>query len=93
MVKFTSNHHQNYLFQITKQNKTMKAVTNIKFLGSELDKHMNWKNHTVKVLPKVSSARYAVRYMYHFSSLTALKAVYFVYFHSVMEYGVIFWCN
>ena len=89
IVKFTFNHLQNYLFQITYQNKTMKAATNIKFL----EKHMNWKNHTVKLLPKVSRAHYAVRYMYHFSSLTTLKTVHFACFHSIMEYGIIFWGN
>jgi hypothetical protein len=70
IVKFSSNHLQNDLFQITYQNKSMKAATNIKFLGLELDKHMNWKNHIVKILPKMSSACYAVRTTYHFSSST-----------------------
>jgi hypothetical protein len=30
----------------------MKEANNIKFLGLELDKHMNWKNHIGKMLPK-----------------------------------------
>jgi hypothetical protein len=92
-VKFSSNHLQNYLFQITNQNKTMQAASNIKFLGLELDQHMNWKNHILKILPKMSRACYAVRSMYHFSSLTTLTMVYFAYFHSAMEYGIIFWGN
>jgi hypothetical protein len=37
-VKVSSNPLQNYLFQIIYQNKTMKAATNIKFLGLQLDK-------------------------------------------------------
>jgi hypothetical protein len=41
----------------------------------------------------MSSACYAVRSMYHFSSLTMLKMIYFAYLHSVMEYGIIFWGN
>jgi hypothetical protein len=93
IVKFSSNHLQNDLFQIAYKNKTMKAATNIKFLGLELYKHMNWKNHIVKIQPKMSSSCYAVTSMYYFSSLTTLKTVYFAYFHSVMKYGVIFWSN
>jgi hypothetical protein len=45
-VKFSSIHLQNDHIQITYQNKTMKEATNIKFLWLELDKYMNWKNHT-----------------------------------------------
>jgi len=41
IVKISSNHLQNHLFQITYQNKTMKEATNITLLGL----YMNWKNH------------------------------------------------
>jgi hypothetical protein len=71
----------------------MEAATNITFLGLDLDKHMNWKNHIVKILPKISSACYTVRAIYHFSSLTTLKTVYCAYFCSIMEYGIIFCGN
>jgi hypothetical protein len=92
-VKFSSNHLQNDLFQITHQNKTRMEATNIKFLGLELGKHMNWKNHIVNIVQKISTRCYAVRAVYHFHSLTTLKMVYFAYFHSIMEYGIIFWGN
>jgi hypothetical protein len=45
-VKFSSNHLQNDQFQITYQNKTINTATNIAFLWLELDKYMNWYNHT-----------------------------------------------
>jgi hypothetical protein len=51
----------------------------------------HWKNYIVKLLPKMSSACYTIRSMYHFSSLTMVKMIYFAYFHSIMEYGIIFW--
>jgi hypothetical protein len=69
----------------------MEAATNIKFFSLELEMHMRWKTHIAKMLPKINSACYAVRTMYHFSSLTMLKMVCFAYFHSIMEYGIIFW--
>jgi hypothetical protein len=50
----------------------MKVANNIKFLGLELDEHMNWKNHIGKILPKMSSACYVIRSMYHLSSKTTL---------------------
>ena len=85
IVTFSSNHLQNYLFQITYKNKTMKEATNIKFFGSELGKCMNWKNHIEKILPGMSSEGYTVRSMYYFSCMTTQKMIYFAYFHSVME--------
>jgi hypothetical protein len=71
----------------------MEGATNIKFLGLELDMQMSWKTHIAKILPKMSSACYTITTMYHFSRLTTLKTVYFACFHSVMEYGIIFWGN
>jgi hypothetical protein len=69
----------------------MKEANNIKFLGLELDKYMNWKNHIGKILPIMSSECYVIRSMYHLSSKTTLKMIYFAYFHSVMEYRIAFW--
>jgi hypothetical protein len=80
IVKFTENHLQNNLFQITYQTKMMKEATNIKFLGLELDRCVNQKHHIEKILPKMSSACYAVRSTYHFSSVTMLKMIYFADF-------------
>ena len=93
IVKFSSNHLQNDLFQITYQNRTMTEATNTEFLGLELDKYMNWTNQTENVLQKMSSACYAVRSMYHVSRITTIKMIYFAYFHSIMDYGNIFCGN
>jgi hypothetical protein len=41
IVKISSNHLQNDLFQITYENKTMKEAINITLLWL----FMNWKNH------------------------------------------------
>jgi len=67
-----------------------KEVTNIKFLGLGLDKNTEWKTHVQLMIAKMSSACYAVTYMYSFSDMTTLKIVYFVYFPCIMEYGIIF---
>ena len=64
---------------------------NSKFLGLELDKNINWKNHVQKIIPKLKSASYLVRRMYPYCNLHTLKMIYFAYFNTVMEYGVSFW--
>jgi len=75
MIKFCTNHLLNNQQQCLNDNYLINEVTNIRFLGLELDNNMNWKNHVVKILPKLSRACYAVRAMYCFSSLNMLKMI------------------
>jgi hypothetical protein len=91
IMKFTSNTRQNEIFHIIYQNRLLTGTNNTKFLGLELDKNVNWKNHIQKILPKLSSACYLIRRMYSFCNLNTLMMIYFAYFHSVMEFGIIFW--
>jgi len=93
MVKFCINHSLYNQQQSRTDNYLKYEVTNIRLLELELDNNMNWKNHVTKILPKLSRACYAVRTMYSFSSLNTLKMIYFAYFHSVINYGIIFWGN
>ena len=93
MIKFCTNHLLNNQQQCPTDNYLINEVTNIRFLGLKLDNNMNWKNHVVKTLPKLSRACHAVRAMYSLSSLNTLKIIYFTYFHSVINYGIIFWGN
>jgi hypothetical protein len=65
----------------------------MKFLGLQIDNHLNWTNHIDKLIPKLSAACYAVRSMFHFSNTDTLKSVYFAYFHSIIKYGIIFCDN
>jgi hypothetical protein len=41
--------------------------------------------------PKLSRACYAVRSMVHISNIYTHKSIYYVYFHSIIKYGVILW--
>jgi hypothetical protein len=65
----------------------------IKFVGVEIDKHMNWKMHIKLILPKLSSASYAIKCMTHNSIIATLKMLYHAYCLSVVMYGTIFWGN
>ena len=79
------NHLQNDSFQIFfYQGIEHKEVTNIKFLGLGLDKHMEWKTHVELMTPKMSSQICVP--MYSFSDMTTHKIVYFVYFPSIIVY-------
>jgi hypothetical protein len=58
---------------------------NMKFLGLQIDNHLNWTNHIDKLIPKLHGARHAVRSMCHISNTDTLKSIYFDYFHLIMN--------
>jgi len=43
------------LFQITSRDEPMQEEMNVKFLGLEIDEHMNCKTHIEFMLPKLNS--------------------------------------
>ena len=52
---------------------------------------MTWKTHIDAILPKLSSACFAVRSIKPYVSHQTLKTIYYAYFHAILSYGVIFW--
>jgi hypothetical protein len=51
-------------------------MVNMKFLGLQIDNHLNWKDHVKQMIPKLSAARYAVRSMVHINNINTLKSIY-----------------
>jgi len=45
--------------------KYIEETVNTKFLGLQMDNHINWKNHMKQMIPKISKARYTIRLMVH----------------------------
>jgi hypothetical protein len=64
--------------------KQFKALTH-KFHGLKIDNNLNWKKYIEYIIPKLSTACFAMR-----TVKPLFKLVYIVYFHSIMSYGVIF---
>jgi hypothetical protein len=90
MIKFKTGNVPHQPLTMGYEQKYVKEVTAIKFLGIRIDSCLTWKNHVEQVIPKSSAACYAVRMMYHIMNIDALGMIYFGYFHSVVEYGMIF---
>jgi hypothetical protein len=88
----TKNSPQHTLSTCYKERYIEEAV-NTKFLGLQIDNHLNWKNHSNQLVPKLSGACCALRSMSHISSTETLKSIYFAYFHSIMKCGIIFYGN
>jgi hypothetical protein len=65
----------------------------IKFLGVNIVNNLSWKTHIDSLLPKLSSACYAIRALKPFVNQETLLMVYYAYFYSIVRYGIIFWGN
>jgi hypothetical protein len=90
IMKFVTKNMPHCPLTIAYKDKYIGEVVSTKFLGIHLDNHLNWKDHTDQIIPKLSAACYAVRQMYHFINQNTLKSIYFTYFHSIVKYGIIF---
>ena len=53
---------------------------------------MNWETRIDKIIHNLSIACYVIRSV-NFNDVSTFKTIYYAYFHSVMEYGIIFWGN
>jgi hypothetical protein len=74
-------------------NKMMIKANSVKFLGITVDNTLSLKQHIDAIIPKLNKACYIIRGLKLYLFSTALKMVYFAFFHSVMSYGLIFWVN
>ena len=54
---------------------------------------LTWNSHIEKILPKLSSACFAVTLIKPLISQHMLKAIYYSQFHSIILYGLMFWGN
>jgi hypothetical protein len=65
----------------------------IKFLGLQLDNKLSWKPHINYLLYRQSSVCFIMTRLFHVLNIQTLRTVYFVCFHSSVNYGITFWGN
>lgn len=58
-----------------------------------MDNTLSWKSHVDMIIPKLRTACFAVRAVKPVKSQETLEMVCYSYFHSIMNYGLIFWGN
>ena len=90
-IKFTPKTKAHVPLDIYYKDNVTDEVKSTKFLGTLLDNHKNWKNHVEQILPKLSAACFSIKNLIHTLNPDVLHMVYFAYFHSVLQYGIIFW--
>jgi hypothetical protein len=93
IIKFSPSHFPQPQLINEHNNTTISAVRNTKFLGVQIDNHLNWKCHVQYILPKLSIASFVIRQLFYVLNLKTLQMTYFSYFNSIIRYGIIFWGN
>jgi len=53
--------------------KYIEGAVKTKFLGLQMDNHINWTNHIAQTITNLKAASYAIRSMVHISNITTLK--------------------
>jgi hypothetical protein len=61
----------------------------MKFLGIKIDNTLSWKSHKDVIVRKLCAAYFVIRMFKAFTSLGILKIIYYAYFHSITNYGII----
>jgi hypothetical protein len=88
--QFASKSSNDSDINITYENNYNSKVNDLNFLGLHINNTLSWTTHIDKILPKLSSACFAMRAVKPFMSPQTLKAIYYSHFHSIIKYGVIF---
>lgn len=66
-------------------NKLINETISTRFLGMQINTHLNWKKHIDQILPKQSTACFSIRCLFHIPNIDVLRMVCFAYFHSILN--------
>ncbi|PNF20445.1 hypothetical protein B7P43_G08125 [Cryptotermes secundus] len=92
-IKFKTKNIYEHATKIVYDDMEISNSSHIKFLGVNIVNTLSWKTHIDLLIPKLSSACYAIRAIKPYVNQETLLMVYYAYFHSLIDYGVIFWGN
>jgi len=83
-IQFSSKSLNDSDINITYENNYISKVNDLNFLGLNINNTVSWKTHIDKILPKLSSACFAMQAVKPFMSPQMLKAIYYSYFRSII---------
>ena len=72
---------------------TLPEATEFKFLGTWIDKDLNWKHHVNQLQLKINRNLHMLRMGKKFLSRSALLSVYYAHIYSHLTYGILLWGN
>jgi len=84
-LQFRNKNLNNLHTPVTLDSNFIISANHIKFLGLTINDSMTWKSHIDAILPKLSSACFAIRSVKPYVSQQSLKTIYYAYFHAIMS--------
>ena len=79
--------------QVVFGNREIATVQSLKFWGLTIETTLTWKHHINELTSRLNKACYAIRSIKPYMSLDVLRSTYFLYAHSIISYGIMFWGN
>jgi hypothetical protein len=92
LIKFSPTAVTSYSLK-SSMAKKVSEIGRLKFLGLQLDNHLTYKEHIDYLCHKLSTICFQMRKLTNLLNANSLKTVYYVYYHSVIKYGIIHWGN
>jgi len=92
-LQFRTKNHVDNTIDINYLNKPIANHPYTKFLGLVVDDILTCNNHIDQLISSLNSACYAIRAVNEILSKNVLRMLYFLYVHSIISYGIIFWGN
>jgi hypothetical protein len=89
-VQFTTKNSPEIVLDISYDKKFISKAYDTKFLVIFGDSTLSLKILIEQITHRLRAAGYAVRSVKPYISQETLKMVYYIYFHSIMNYGLIF---
>jgi hypothetical protein len=75
IMKFIPRNSSHSTLPIGQKEIYIEEKVNTKFLGLQIDSHINFKNHIEQMVPTLSAACYAVWLTVHISNINIIKTV------------------
>ena len=72
-------------------NQKLEVVDTFKFLGIVVNTNLSFINHYEFVYHKLARATYIVRTLARILPLYVIKSLYYAYYHSHLQYGILIW--
>ena len=72
IINFAPKRSTNPLLEVSFDNIVISEVSELKFLGIQIDSNLNWKSHVEYIIPKLSSAVFVIRNLSYFMKSEAL---------------------
>jgi hypothetical protein len=91
-MKFAANNKLGVSFNVGYY-KAVEELLATKFLSLQIDNSLNWKKHIAYIILRLSSLCFAMRTVSPLLKVDTFNVVYYVYFCSIMSYGINFWGN